>query len=53
MRYENWILFAGAKKIKNSACIEKAGVVSYELQGRLGLRRVALVPRSAKRKTDA
>ena len=41
------------KKIKNSACIEKGDVISYELQGRLGLRRVALVPRSAERKTDA
>ena len=41
------------KKIKNSACIEKGDVISYELQGRLGLRRVALAPRSAERKTDA
>ena len=42
-----------SEKIKNSACIEKAGVVSYGLQGRLGLRRVVRVPRSAERKTDA
>ena len=41
------------KKNKNSACIENGDVVSYELQGRLGLRRVALAPRSAERKTDA
>ena len=42
-----------AEKNKNSACIEKAGVVSYESQGRLGLRRVVRVPRSAERKTGA
>ena len=35
------------------ACIEKGDVVSYELQGRLGLRRVVKVPRFAERKTDA
>jgi len=42
-----------AKKNKKSACIEKGGVISYESQGRLGLRRVVRVPRSAERKTSS
>ena len=57
----NWLLgrTCGTRKtfpknfFKIYACIEKGDVVSYELQGRLGLRRVVRVPRSAERKTGA